>query len=98
MDATTGSYVPAPGLLADAIDGEVVIVDLRSGRVHHLNATASYIWQACAEGAGESDIATRLAEACDPPPPAADVARDVRDALAKFERLGLLYRVQGDRQ
>ena len=41
---------PAPrrlDLLEEALDGEVILVDSRSGDTHRLNETALAVWQAC---------------------------------------------------
>jgi hypothetical protein len=69
------------------VDGEAIILDKAAGRVHQLNATASYIWSECMERSA-ADIAAHLAARF-------EVARDtvladVLDTVSKFEQLGLL--------
>ena len=77
------------------VDGEIVIVDLRTGRIHHLNATATCIWQNCIDAA-LPQIAARVAAAFASSPSPSALVQDVRDALARFEQLGLLHRLEGD--
>ncbi|HEY9532776.1 MAG TPA: PqqD family protein [Burkholderiales bacterium] len=43
------------------IDGEVLILDGRTDRIHKLNRTASFIWRRCEEGATAEGIASALA-------------------------------------
>lgn len=77
-----------PDLLAREIDGEVVILDRRSGMVHQLNATASWIWRACDGRLSATQIAGRLAASFVDPPHT--VVTDVWRALSDLERLGLV--------
>jgi hypothetical protein len=75
-------------LIVRLIDGEVVILDRSAGRVHHLNATASCIWNGCDGTQSVSEIATRLTDEFDVVSEA--VLRDVIAALVQFQELGLL--------
>jgi PqqD family protein of HPr-rel-A system len=70
------------------VEGEIVILDQTSGEVHHLNATASLIWQACTGHQTIEEIAAWLAGAVGAAPD--DVVGDVTRTIAGFERLGLL--------
>jgi hypothetical protein len=70
------------------IDGETVILDRRSGRIHQLNETASFIWARCDGQLSMVDIGTHLAEAFDVAP--AGAAHDVAATIDLFGELGLL--------
>ena len=43
------------------LEEETVILDRANGQIHHLNATASYVWKNC-DGLSVKAIAERLAE------------------------------------
>ena len=49
-------------LSARVIGGEVVVLDRDGGKVHQLNATASYVWGRCDGRLTEAEIADDLAE------------------------------------
>jgi PqqD family protein of HPr-rel-A system len=70
------------------VDGELVILDLRGGSVHRLNATATNIWHDCDGVSTAADIAARLAARFHIEP--AEVIGDVTAALAELEQLGLI--------
>jgi hypothetical protein len=70
------------------VDGEIVVLDVASNLVHHLNATASFIWRQCTDGACAEEIAERVAEAFE-----VDVAsarRDTQTLLATLHRHRLI--------
>jgi PqqD family protein of HPr-rel-A system len=75
-------------LLVQAIDGEIVVLDKRARKIHHLNATASLIWQCCDGNNSADTIAATVAEHFDCPLHA--VVDDVRGALRQLEVLGLI--------
>lgn len=75
-------------LLVRAINGEIVILDKRAGKIHQLNATASLIWQCCDGNNTPDTIAATVAEHFDCPVHA--VVDDVRGALGQLEVLGLI--------
>ena len=70
------------------IDGEVLILDGRSDRIHKLNPTASFIWRRCEQGATAEGIASALAGefAVDPETALADVVRTL-DELRSLDLL-----------
>jgi PqqD family protein of HPr-rel-A system len=70
------------------ISGEVVVLDRDGGRVHQLNATASYIWGRCDGRLTEAEIADDLAEAFGLEP--AQAVSDVGALIVQFQELGLL--------
>jgi hypothetical protein len=77
-----------PDLVTREIDGELVILDRVSGKIHQLNATASRVWSECDGSQSPLQIAGRVAETFEDAPPS--VLDDVRTVLAEFHRLGLL--------
>jgi Coenzyme PQQ synthesis protein D (PqqD) len=70
------------------IDGEMVVLDRDTQRVHQLNQTARYIWDRCDGRHTVTEIAERLAEAFDVSRRAAET--DVAAAVRQLERVGLL--------
>ena len=75
-------------LLARVVDAEVVILDRERGQVHHLNVTASCIWNQCDGATAPDAIAGRLAAEFGREQH--DVVADVAKTLDEFRRLGLL--------
>jgi len=73
---------------ARVIAGETVVLDRDGGRVHQLNATASYVWERCDGRASSTEIARDLSEEYDVEPDQA--ANDVATLVGQFRELGLL--------
>jgi PqqD family protein of HPr-rel-A system len=73
---------------ARIIGGELVVLDREGGRVHQLNATASYIWGRCDGRLTEAEIADDLAEAYGVE--RSQAASDVGALVSQFRELGLL--------
>lgn len=75
-------------LVSRTVDGEVVILDRAQQFVHQLNVTASLIWVRCDGATPVTGIAEHFATdvRCHPD----DVLADVCEAIAEFEKLGLL--------
>ena len=70
------------------IDGEAVIYDARGEAIHHLNATATVVWQCC-DGAGTlEELVDDLAASYHAPRPEIDT--DVRALLTDLAARGLL--------
>jgi len=68
---------------------EALVRDAQSGMVHFLSPTAAVIWQCC-DGATSFDLCEeRLRDSFDVPT-GADLAQDIREALADFAKKGLL--------
>jgi Coenzyme PQQ synthesis protein D (PqqD) len=72
------------------VDGEILVLDVASNLVHHLNPTATFIWRLCADGASAEEIAERVAEAFDVDIEAA--RRDTQALLAALHGLRLIDR------
>jgi len=77
-----------PQLSVKEIDGQTVILDRPHGKLHELNATASYVWRCCDGRATVAEIVSATAREFDADP--ITVERDVADILGQFERVQLI--------
>jgi hypothetical protein len=77
-----------PDLMARTVDGEAVVLDRAGGRVHQLNATASFVWSRLDGRTPPQEVVAAVAEAFDVEPETA--ARDVNALLEQFRALNLL--------
>ena len=68
-------------------EGETLILDRVNGQIHHLNSTASYVWEQC-EGASTQVIAEQLAQAFHISPARAE--NDVTALLSDLKKTNLL--------
>ena len=83
-----GLQLRKEGLLVREVDGEVLVLDTDSDRIHQLNVSASFIWNQLATGAPAEEIAKRLAIEFDVDN---DIAyRDVSAILREFLALGFV--------
>jgi len=48
-------------LMVREVDGELLLLDTSSNRIHQLNRTASFIWQRCDDVGSEAELAAELA-------------------------------------
>ena len=73
---------------SQVIEGEALVLDRQHEAIHHLNRTATHIWERCEGSASLADLAAQLAEAfaVEYETALGDVVRVVQD----FERLRLL--------
>ena len=55
------TWHPAPNVLADSIDGEVVAIHLLTGRYYSMRGTAAEIWAGLTDGATVDDLGAGLA-------------------------------------
>ena len=69
------------------VEGETVLLDRANGQIHHLNATAAYIWKQC-EGLSSKAIAERLAQTFQIDPRSAET--DVVALLGEMNAMKLL--------
>lgn len=76
-------------LLLQEIDGEAVILDSLSGKIHKLNPVAHFVWQGLAEMYTIQAIVDSINEGftgCE----RSQVARDVEQCIGQFRELGLI--------
>ncbi len=79
--------VRADLLYRKLVDGGM-LYDGASGQVHHLNATAALVWEACQAGRKTSEMVLALCSRYEVG--AARAREDVREVLQAFARAGLL--------
>lgn len=84
--------MPSPDALARELNGEILILDLRSSHYFGLTGPGARIWQLMEEGRDAASIAAVLAEEFEGDP--AGMARDVSSFLDDLARRGLLVEHQ----
>ena len=77
-----------PHLSVKEIDGQTIILDRPHGKLHELNATASYVWRCCDGRATIAEIAAATAREFSADP--RTVGPDVDDILRQLEGLALI--------
>lgn len=77
-----------PQLSIKEIDGQTIILDRPHGKLHELNATASYVWRCCDGRATVTEIVTATAREFDADP--ITVERDVAEILRQLESFQLI--------
>lgn len=86
------SFAPAvaPSISAVLLDGEAVLYDEQSGRVHHLNPSGTIVWQLLDGRTTIAEIAAAIAEA-------AGANEDVvlADSIGLVQMLGQLGVIAG---
>ena len=75
-------------LAIENVDGELIVLDKRAGKVHQLNSSASFVWNCLSDGLAIDKIALMLSETYDIEPE--NALYDVRTALAQFKDLALV--------
>jgi len=70
------------------VDGETVILDLKEGHLHQLNATASFIWDCCDGNLTMDEIVDRLAGAYEID--ATTASKDLEEVISKLQSSSLL--------
>jgi hypothetical protein len=61
--STGGRYAAAPGVAAEIIEGEAVIINLETGVYHSMDRVGARVWEALAAGWSVEEIAAALSEA-----------------------------------
>ena len=73
-----------------SIEGEAVILDLESGRIHQLNSTATFVWKCCDGTLNVQAIAFELAQAFDVDEITA--LEDTKNIIRQLQELNLIER------
>jgi Coenzyme PQQ synthesis protein D (PqqD) len=91
---TTRFRVNSPNVIHETIEGEVILIDLKTGTYYSLRDSGAAVWQALQTGAGEDGIAAELSSRYEA---SHEQIRDaVRQLLAELEREGLIRADEGE--
>ncbi len=82
----------SPDVIERIIDGEAVLLDLKSGVYYSLNAVGTSIWDKLSEAVSAMEIETALMEEYDVPQEV--IKSDVRDIIKDLSDEGLIREVQ----
>jgi coenzyme PQQ synthesis protein D (PqqD) len=83
----------SPNVIAETIDGEAILVDLRTGSYFSIQGSGSILWEAIAAGASVERVASELASAYSLDLAAAQEA--VSSFCAELDREGLIVSRDG---
>ena len=79
-----------PDVLSRTLDGEAVLLDLKSGTYFGLNDVGTKIWEIIAQGATIAEIRTLVLATFEVDEPTA--SRDLEDLLAELDKRSLIVR------
>ena len=91
---TTGFRVNSPNVIHETIEGEVVLIDLKTGTYYSLRDTGAAVWQAIEQGAGEEGIAAELGSRYEASE--SEIRDAVRRLLTELEGEGLIRADEGE--
>jgi hypothetical protein len=91
---TTRFRVNSPNVIHETIEGEVILIDLKTGTYYSLRDAGAAVWQAIEQGAGEEGIAAELGSRYEASEP--EIRDAVRRLLAELEREGLIRADDGE--
>jgi hypothetical protein len=83
----------SPNVIGETIDGEAILVDLRTGSYYSIQGSGSTLWDAIASGASLGRLADEVASAYSVDRDAAEDA--VSSFCAELEREGLIVSLDG---
>src|SRR5256714_7857857 len=92
MQAETRFRLNAPNVIAETIEGEAILVDLRTGNYYSIQGSGSQIWEAIARGATLAHVTEAVAKAFSIEPDEAHAA--VSSLSDQLEREGLILPVE----
>ena len=78
MPDTEGHWHPDPDVITQLVEGETVLVHLKTNEIYALNPTATRAWDMLASGSSPDEIQEALLQDFDVPP---DQLRDEIDTL-----------------
>lgn len=81
-----------PYVVSELIDGEGVIMNLKSGNYYSVRSTAVIVWTAIEKGVGRSGLIAELATAYDAEPSV--IEQDVDEFIEKLCTEGLITRAE----
>ena len=90
---TTRFRVNSPNVIHETIEGEVILIDLKTGTYYSLRAAGAAVWRAIEHGAGEDEIGAALERRYEGS--AEEMREAVRRLLADLEREGLVRAENG---
>jgi hypothetical protein len=85
--------VNSPNVIHETIEGEVILIDLKTGTYYSLRDAGAAVWQAMEHGAGEDEIGAVLERRYEGS--AEEMREAVRRLLADLEREGLIRAENG---
>jgi hypothetical protein len=91
---TTRFRANSPNVIHETIEGEVILIDLKSGTYYSLRDAGAAIWQAVETGAGPDDVEAQLRLRYDGSDD--EIRGAVRELLAELEREGLIRAEEGE--
>jgi Coenzyme PQQ synthesis protein D (PqqD) len=91
---TTRFRVNSPNVIHETIEGEVILIDLKTGTYYSLRDAGAAVWQAMEQGAGEEAIAAGLGSRYEASE--SEIRDAVRRLLAELEREGLIRADEGE--
>jgi Coenzyme PQQ synthesis protein D (PqqD) len=91
---TTRFRVNSPNVIHETIEGEVILIDLKTGTYYSLRDAGATVWQAIDQGAGEEGIAAQLGSRYEASE--GEIRDAVRRLLAELEREGLIRAEEGE--
>src|SRR5438128_2315253 len=91
---TTRFRVNSPNVIHETIEGEVILIDLKTGTYYSLREAGAAIWQAIEQGAGEDEIEAELGLRYETS--AGQIHDAVRQLLDELEREGLIRAEDGE--
>jgi Coenzyme PQQ synthesis protein D (PqqD) len=91
---TTHFRVNSPNVIHETIEGEVILIDLKTGTYYSLRDAGAAVWQAIQNGAGEDGIAAELRSRYDASEE--QIQDAVRRLLAELAREGLVRADEGE--
>ncbi len=80
------------GLSTKVLGDELVILDIQSGQIHQLNATAAFIWNVCEDVGSEAELVARYTEAFGSAPEVA--LSDILETVRTLRALNLLQEIR----